>query len=106
MARLNRGAPEDDETIGLQSRPNQPPVEVPVPDISDDIINYLNAVFPDALPPVGSAYSEVERAWGRREVIEHLIRAKDQIETDSNVLRRRIISTPSPDAGTTAAASG
>jgi hypothetical protein len=89
----------------LQSRPKQP-VEVPVPDISDDIINYLNAVFPDALPPVGSAYSEVERAWGRREVIEHLIRAKDQIETDNHVLRRRIISTPSPDAGSTAAASG
>jgi hypothetical protein len=106
MARLNRGASGADEAIRLPPSPNQPPVSVPLPDISDDIINYLNAVFPDALPPVGSAYSEVERAWGRREVIEHLIRTKDQIETDNHVLRRRIISTSSPDAGTTAAASG
>lgn len=106
MARLNRGAPEDDQPIRLQVSPTKSPVEVPPPDISDDIINYLNAVFPDALPPVGSAYSELERAWGRREVIEHLIRAKDQIEQDNHVLRRRIISTPSPDAGSTAAASG
>lgn len=106
MARINRGGAEEaSPPIRLHYSPTKP-VEVPVPDISDDIINYLNAVFPDALPPVGSAYSEVERAWGRREVIEHLIRAKDQIETDNNVLRRRIISTPSPDAGATAAASG
>jgi hypothetical protein len=106
VARINRsGAAEEAETIRLHYSPTEP-VKVPLPDISDDIINYLNAVFPDALPPVGSAYSEVERAWGRREVIEHLIRAKDQIETDNHVLRRRIISTPSPDAGSTAAASG
>lgn len=106
MARLNRGGAEQAPTpIRLQSRPNQS-VEVPPPEISDDIINYLNAVFPDALPPVGSAYSEVERAWGRREVIEHLIRAKDQNETDNHVLRRRIDPSPSSGPGTPAAASG
>jgi hypothetical protein len=74
--------------------------------VSAEIINYLNATFPDALPPVGSAYTEVERAWGRREVIDHLIRLQTQNEEENNVLRRRIDSTPSAGPGTTAAASG
>ena len=61
-----------------------------IPDVTEDLINYLNSVYPNKLPEPGSPYSEIERAWGRREVIDHLIRLKAEIEEENHVLRRRI----------------
>jgi len=107
MARLNRN-PQGEE-LGdnkVAQSPNLTAPEGPLPDVSEALINHLNRLFPNTLPPVGSPYSDLERAWGRREVIDHLIRIKDQIEEENHVLRRRIISSSSPDAGTPAAASG
>lgn len=107
MARLNRNQGQEDRGDNkVAPSPNQTASEGPSPDVSADLINHLNRLFPDTLPPVGSPYSDLERAWGRREVIEYLIRIKDQIEEENHVLRRRIISSSSPDAGTPAAASG
>jgi hypothetical protein len=63
-------------------------------------------MFPDALPPAGSPYSEIERGWGRREVIDHLIGLKEKIEQENHVLRRRIDTAQGRDPGTPAAASG
>jgi hypothetical protein len=107
MARLNRNPQGEEAGDNKVARlPNETAPEAPLPDVSVALINHLNRLFPNTLPPVGSPYSDLERAWGRREVIEHLIRIKDQIEEENHVLRRRIISSSSPDAGTTAAASG
>jgi hypothetical protein len=72
----------------------------PTPEIGEDLINYLNAAFPDALPPVGAPYVELERAWGRREVIAHLLRIKEQNEQDNTHVHGRII--PTPGAGSSA----
>lgn len=107
MARLNRNPQVEEEgvTNKVAPSPYETTSEGPLPDVSEALINHLNRLFPNTLPPVGSPYSELERAWGRREVIEHLIRIKDQIEEENHVLRRRIISTPSADAGAPAAAS-
>lgn len=106
MARIPRG------TIAVEEQPNRLPLsqseqspEV-IPEVSEGLINYLNRTFPNSLPPAGSPYIELERAWGRREVIDHLIRLKEQIEQENHVLRRRIISTSSGSAGPAAAASG
>jgi hypothetical protein len=104
VARLNRNQGEEGGDNRLPSYPtNSPSV---APEVTTEIINYLNAKFPDTLPPAGSAYTEVERAWGRREVIEHLIWRQKQNEEENNVLRRRIDSPSSAGPGTTAAASG
>lgn len=105
MARLNRN-PELEE-VGDNRLPAYSNTSPSVsPEVTTDIINYLNRVFPDALPPVGSSYTEVERAWGRREVIDHLIRLQKQNEEDNNVLRRRLDTTSSSGTGSPATASG
>jgi hypothetical protein len=44
------------------------------PKVSRDLIQYLDRRFPDSLPPEGSPYSEVERRWGQRQVVEHLLK--------------------------------
>ncbi|UYO47813.1 hypothetical protein KQX64_17800 [Rhodopseudomonas palustris] len=106
MARLNRSTiVEEGQSNRLPLSQSEQSPEV-IPEVTEGLINYLNRTFPNALPPAGSPYTEVERAWGRREVIDHLIGLKEQIEQENHVLRRRINSTPSGSAGPTAAASG
>lgn len=84
MPRLDRS--HEAGGVSFPSRPTDPkPYEgSPLPAVSHDLIAYLEAAFPDRLPPVGSAYVELERAWGRREVINHLKQVKEQL--DNNVL--------------------
>jgi hypothetical protein len=106
MARLNRNAGEDRATNRLLDSPTNPSSEVPIPDISEDLINYLNAVFPNTLPPDGSSYEALVRAWARREVIAHLIRIKEQNEQDNKHVLRRIIPTSSAGGSSGSGPSG
>lgn len=93
MARLNRGGHEATEEKGVEGNRLQFPSTEPsgehLPDVPQDLINYLNRAFPNELPPDGSdPVSALHRAWGRRDVIEHLIGLKRQIEQENHVLRR------------------
>jgi uncharacterized membrane protein YgcG len=97
VARLNRNHGEEGGGNKVVPSPYETQTSTvhalpPTPEIGADLINYLNAAFPDALPPVGAPYVELERAWGRREVIAHLIRIKQQNEQDNTHVHGRIIS--------------
>lgn len=62
----------------------------PVPSISRDLLEYLEAVFPNALPAEGTPYDEVLALWGTRRVVEHLrevyAQQQEQQEDLPNVL--------------------
>lgn len=106
MARLNRNPAAEGE--GGDNRLPSPTTAtdlISLPEVPADLINYLIKVFPNTLPPEGSPYSALDRAWGKQEVVQHLIWLKEQIEEENHVLRRRINSSPSAGPGSPAAAS-
>lgn len=77
-----------------------------LPEITPDLIAYLNRMFPDRLSLVKQLGS-VEAAKGARTVIEHLHELLKEQDND-NVLRRRQFQPPTgPDsAGPSAPAAG
>lgn len=90
-ARLNRDVGgQGDRLQGNTSEPPLPTAEYtslpaigPVP---QQLITYLEAVFPNRLPPEGTPESELWALWGQRRVVEHLKQKKE--EQDNNVLQQ------------------
>lgn len=76
MSRIDRTG----QPIRLPNNTPHPAAEVALPAVSRDLILYLEQQFPDRLPTVGASYALLERAWGAREVVEHLIEVHKQIE--------------------------
>lgn len=69
----------------------EPSPDAPLPAVSRDLLDHLEKAFPNRLPPPGSPYEEVQRAWGRRDVVDHLTEVHRQIEEEqktSDVLIR------------------
>ena len=58
------------------------------PIVSRDLLEYLDKMFPNSLPPEGSPYSDLEKKWGQRRVVNHLHDLfKQQEEEQPNVLQ-------------------
>ena len=71
MARLNRG--EAPEGIRFhQSLPRSIPPGFHIPDISKDLLEYLDVVFQDRLDPSWRDIGDVREAIGSRRVVDHL----------------------------------
>src|SRR3954463_3324376 len=82
-ARLDR--PERVAIRGPSS--TEPSVNTPLPDVSRDLIQYLERVYPNLLPPFGTPAEDVILAQGHREVVEHLKEVQRRIEEENtNVL--------------------
>jgi hypothetical protein len=80
MARLDRSGGQG---IRAHSSPT-PPSGTPLPSVPRDLLEYLESKFPNRLPPPNTPFEDIQRAWGRREVIDHLKEVQREIEQQNN----------------------
>lgn len=88
MARLDRSGETGNR---LHDKTPEPSPDHILPDVSRDLIEYLERRFPEALPTNTFVHDEivveVAKGWGRREVLEHLKEVHREIENqNANVL--------------------
>lgn len=70
MARLQRG---EGIRLHYSTTPSSSPSAVPIiPMISQDLLDYLDTIFPDRINVSWKDMGDVREAYGTRRVIEHL----------------------------------
>lgn len=79
MARISRPPLGEDFPATLAySGPS--PLKIPLPDISKQLLDYLDAVFKDRVDPAWRDFGDVREAMGTRRVIDHLRQLREEQE--------------------------
>lgn len=79
---------------------------VVVPDISKELVTYLDHTFPDRLSLIQKLGGSVDAAKGARAVVDHLVQLHKDQQENSNVLRQQVTTPGAERASTAAPASG
>lgn len=79
MARLSR--PSGEEGVSPHTSLNRnASITVAIPDVSQDLLDYLETMFPDRINAAWRTIEEVREAIGARNVIDHLRRLHQEQE--------------------------
>ncbi|WP_322996955.1 hypothetical protein [Castellaniella sp.] len=80
MARLERGQKEPIGFMSHWSTNRSASPSVSLPDIPQELLDYLDVTFPDRIDPSWQDMEDVREAQGARKVIDHLRQLKEDME--------------------------
>ncbi len=80
MARLERGQKEPIGFMSHFSTNRSAPLSVSLPDVPQELLDYLDVTFPDRIDTGWRDMGDVREAHGARKVIDHLRQLKKEME--------------------------